>query len=405
MAHVVALDTPRRRLEPERVGELAERRVRLPTIGEPADPLLLEGVVRVALGELGEMPLLAALRHEQVHRTLPPLLRERDECRRVRKRNGNDDLRGHRGRDRVVLPEERREHLGRCGALGSLEREMVAAHDRPVADAEDLHDRVALGDGRREDVEVVALVRVDLLAVEGPLDGLQPVAQLGRALESEGVRGDLHLATRIAGERLVAAFEEEDALLDRGAVLLLRGVPDAWRGASLEMKEEARTTARQRRRRDGLPPAVGVRDDRELAGAVRKELLQKVERLVDRLGVRERTEVPGGAVPERPRPEDAGEILSEGHLHIGIGLVVLEPDVVAGMVLLDEVRLEEERLRDAAGEDVLEPLGALDHPYKTHVQARAEVRTHTVAKDVGLADVDHPSPPVLEEVHPGLGRE
>src|SRR5207302_9893522 len=80
MAHVVALDTPRRRLEPERVGELAERRVRLPTIGEPADPLLLEGVVRVALGELGEMPLLAALRHEQVHRTLPPLLRERDEC-------------------------------------------------------------------------------------------------------------------------------------------------------------------------------------------------------------------------------------------------------------------------------------------------------------------------------------
>src|SRR5258708_39545168 len=103
-----------------------------------------------------------------------------------------------------------------------------------------------------------------------------------------------------------------------------------------------------------MAASVLARDDRQLAGAVREELLQGIERLVDGLRVGVRTEVARGAIAERPRPQDPREVLTERDLHVRVRLVVLEPDVVARPVLLDEIRLEEVGLRDAAGEDVLE---------------------------------------------------
>ena len=86
-----------------------------------------------------------------------------------------------------MLAKERREDIRRERALRSLEGEVVAAGDRAVAHAEDLDDGVALGHRGRVDVEVIALVRVHLLPIEGALDGDEPVAESRRPLEREGV--------------------------------------------------------------------------------------------------------------------------------------------------------------------------------------------------------------------------
>src|SRR5438876_3700142 len=79
VAHVVALDALGRSLEAERLGELAEGRIGLSTIGQPAHALLLECVTGVPFGELGEVTLLAPLRHEGADRTTATLGGERFE--------------------------------------------------------------------------------------------------------------------------------------------------------------------------------------------------------------------------------------------------------------------------------------------------------------------------------------
>ena len=75
------------------------------------------------------------------------------------------------------------------------------------------------------------------------------------------------------------------------------------------------------------------------------------------------------------------------------------------MVLLDEVRFEEECLGDAVGEHVFESLGALDHSYVPNLEGRPEVRSHAIAEHVGLPDIEDPALGVLEEVHPRLRRK
>ena len=281
MAYVVALDSFRRSLEAEGVGELAESRVGLPAIGHPHDALLFERVLGVPLGELGEVALLATLRHQDPDGAAAALRSEGLECARFWYRGRNDDLRGHRGGDRIVLAKERCEHIRRERALRSLERKVVAAGDRAVAHAEDLDDGVALGDGCGVHVEVITLVRVHLLPVEGAFDRDEPIAECRRALERERVRRLVHLLLCLARERFVPALEEEHAPVDRPAVLVARRVAYAGRGAALEVEQKARSASWERRWRHGPSTAVLSRDDIQFAGAVREELLKKIERLID----------------------------------------------------------------------------------------------------------------------------
>src|SRR3989442_12969526 len=111
---------------------------------------------------------------------------------------------------------------------------MVSAHHGAVAYEEGLHDRVSLVHSGGVDVEVVPLIRVHLLAVERPLDREKAVAERRGALERERIGGLLHLLPRVAGERLVAPFEEEDTLVDGGAEFFA-GRPTAARsGATLQ---------------------------------------------------------------------------------------------------------------------------------------------------------------------------
>ena len=396
VADVVTLDALRGSLEAECVGQLAKRGVGLAAIGHPAHPFLLEGVLGVALGELREVTLLPALRHEDPHRPTATFRRERLERFHFRYRDGNDDLGRDRGRDRVVLTKERCKDVGGERALRTLEREMVAAHHGPVANAEDLDHRVALFDRGGVHVEVVALVGMHLLPVEGPLDRNEPITQRRGPLEGQRIRCLLHLLLRVARERVVPAFEEEHALIDRASVLVARGVTHARGGATLQVEEEAGTAAGQRGGRDRPAATVIAGHDVELARAVRKELLQEIERLVHRFGVGERPEVASAAVAECSRPKDPRKILAERDLHVGIRLVVLETDVVAGVMLLDEVRLEEERLRDAVGQDVFQTFGALHHPDVPDLETRAEIGPHPIAEDVRLSHIKDAALRVLE---------
>ena len=142
---------------------------------------------------------------------------------------------------------------------------------------------------------------------------------------------------------VVLAVEEVEQLLDELVVLLVVDRADARRRALLDVRVEARAAE----------PVVAV----ELvlrARADRERAQQQVERLADRVRVRVRTEVADAlallaAQHHRPRP-----LLVERDREVRVRLVVLQPDVEARPVLLDEVELEEERLDLVADDDPLD---------------------------------------------------
>ncbi len=65
--------------------------------------------------------------------------------------------------------------------------------------------------------------------------------------------------------------------------------------------------------------------------------------------------VVGGAVfAQAARDEDLGEAIGERELDVGVGLVVAQQDVEAGLALLDEVVFKREGLMLVGDEDVFE---------------------------------------------------
>src|SRR5439155_20331283 len=244
----------------------------------------------------------------------------------------------------------------------------------------------------------VALVGMDVLALERPVDGLETIAKKRGALELEALGGARHLRAYLSGDDVLPTLEEQHDLIDRAPVFLDRGVTDARRRAALDVVQQAGTPPGKRARRLRSPLSGLVGDDRQGAGTVRKQLLQEVERLVDGLRVRVRAEVPRRAIAQLACPQHARERLAERHLDEGIGLVVLEPDVVAGAVLFDEVGFEEVGLRDRRGDDVVDTRCALGHPDEADIEARAEIRADAVPEDVGLPYIEDLPLGVLEEV-------
>ena len=87
-----------------------------------------------------------------------------------------------------------------------------------------------------------------------------------------------------------------------------------------------------------------------------------------------------------------------------VGLVVDQADVVARLVLLDQVVLEEERLLlvgDEQGVEVGDPL-AQEGQVEAAVVGGGEVAADAGAQALGLADVEDCAAVVLEEVDAGV---
>ena len=90
-----------------------------------------------------------------------------------------------------------------------------------------------------------------------------------------------------------------------------------------------------------------------------------------------------------------------------VALVVLQEDVVMGLVLLDEAALEEQRLVLRAGDDEVVIVHMRDHPchLRQMVGAEPEVARDAVVQVLGLADVDDAPLRVLHQVDARGGRE
>ena len=150
---------------------------------------------------------------------------------------------------------------------------------------------------------------------------------------------------------------------------------------------------------------AAVAEHRVAAGAQREDLADGVERLAHGRRAVERPEVAAAVLDDAPRDQHARPRSLHRDLDADVALVVLQPDVVARLVLLDQVVLEDQRFLLVRRDQRLEVGEPADQEaHLAALVAAAEVAAHARAQALRLADVDDLPVRVLQQVHAGPRR-
>ena len=230
-----------------------------------------------------------------------------------------------------------------------------------------------------EDVDVVDVVRGDGVLDLIVLEVLKALLVDLRFLEAKLLAEAKHLLTIELDDVTEVPTQEARDLADVVRVVLGSLVADAGCLALLHVVLEA-----------DLVLALGdlVRGEVEVAGADRVEVAHHGYGGVCHADVGVRAEAHRAIVGGAALDADAGEGLMADD-DLGIGLVVLEKDVVAGLMLLDEGVLEDKGLSFGAHDDVLDTTD-LAHQ-KAGLRAgyvALEVATDAATQVLRLPDVD-----------------
>ena len=243
---------------------------------------------------------------------------------------------------------------------------------------------------RAEEVALVDVGGGDLLRRVEPVQGPDVVAQGGRLLEPRLLGRLHHLGLEALHHLVRAPFQEQPRVLRRLPVAV-EGADLGHAGgeAALDLVLQARPRA---------PPV-----ERLLAGADAEDAVDHGGGLAPEPGRDVRSAVRVCVLGHPPHHVQPGVLLGQGELQVGMVLVVAEEDVEAGLVALDEVVLEGQRLHLRVREHEVEVGDLGDHVAALGVDGPRglEVRAHAVAQHAGLAHVEDVALRVLEHVHAG----
>lgn len=121
--------------------------------------------------------------------------------------------------------------------------------------------------------------------------------------------------------------------------------------------------------------------------AERENPIQKPLDLIGRSYVWIRTEIEPTILFDLAR-DDETRIALIGNLDEGIGLVVLEHDIVLGLVFLDEVDLKKQGLNIGLSDDKLKIYNLRYQRFCLGIMAPSEIGPHPIAKILGLPHID-----------------
>ncbi len=222
-------------------------------------------------------------------------------------------------------------------------------------------------------------------------DGAQEVAPAGRLLELLLGGRPLHPALDRPGQLGQPALEEEAGVVDALAIVGFADAADAGSRAEPELVLEA--------------GALAAAEDGVLAAADAEVPVDEMDGGAGPPGGAERPEIARAVGLDLAAEVDAGERLADRQLEVGEALVVLEPEVEAGLVLLDVVVLQEGGFLLGARQDEVDVGRLPEDAPDLDVGIGQEVGADAVAEGAGLADVDDLARGALEEVDAGLGRQ
>ena len=115
--------------------------------------------------------------------------------------------------------------------------------------------------------------------------------------------------------------------------------------------------------------------------------IQKSLDLIGRPYIRIGTEIEPAILFDLAR-DNHTRIALIGNLDEGIGLIILEHDIVFGLVLLDEVNLKKQGLNIGLGDDKLKIHNLRYQRFRLGIVAPSEIGPHPIAKILGLPHID-----------------
>ena len=291
---------------------------------------------------------------------------------------GNDDLFGQRSGDRFgdVL-DGQGQHLGRIGVDARGEPYRIDAHDRTVADAQEIAVGHIVVHQQGEDVHVHdddhRFARLVVQGVEACL-----VALCDFEFQVSG--GCLHLFFKIGTHGAQVAFENRNRHIDQCVVFFF----------ALRSHARSLAVAQVVLQADRIAPFGDSRRRKvERAGSQGNHLADKLQDTALHHYRAVGTEILGAVAVE-----DAGGLYARerfaAHDDPGIGLVVLEQDVVARLEGLDQRVFEQQGVRFGIDDDVPDR-SDLPHEYLylgAVFLVLHEIRADPLAQAFGFADVD-----------------
>ncbi len=315
---------------------------------------------------------LAARIADDLH-ALPGLRRQHVGERRLLVGARGDDRRRHRPPDVVLREKCGHDVIDRAGV--GMPGKVAAVADMPAAaDHHDVDGNLTLGRGRRDDVDVPGRRAFDELPRLQPHEPRDLVADPRGALEFQCRTRLVHLRLELRQHLGRLSLQEQHRALHVVRVVGRGDEADAGRAATRDLVQHARARA--------------VGEHRVLAGAQLEHLLQQRHSLAHRARARERAEVPVLAI-ELAAMEGELRKRFAGQADVRVALVVAEQDVVARLVRLDQVVLEQQRLAFGARDRRLDPRDLREHQRDPRlVRALLEIARHALLQVARLADVE-----------------
>ena len=408
---VETLDPHRRRIEGQGALELEQGLVGAVVGVARADHVAVEGMAGVAGGHLEQADLVAPARDVQAADVAALVGQPLPHHVGVGQNRGQVDLGRDVGGLVVVALEEALGQLHLVHIHALVQDELGAADHAPLAHDEDAGraDRLLAGEADGVHRDVVA--EEDFLFGVGRLKRLQAPLEPARPLEIEVGRSLPHLVGQVVHH--VAPFTRQEALDLVDVARILHGVDRAGadaRPAAHVVVEAGPSQLGQGQRRDAHLVGMG----REVAAAPlpfragrdadRRHLAQGVDRGARGLGIGVGAEVARALLVVLACVFDRGEDVRLRDRDVGIALVVLEVDVEIGMVLVDELALQDQRLVLGPHDDVVEGPHHLHHQGDLgSIVRERRVLAHAGAEVLGLAHIDDCARRIAPEVAARVG--
>ncbi len=208
-----------------------------------------------------------------------------------------------------------------------------------------------------------------------------------RVLEPELPAGLFHPIIEILGKTLLTAPEKSLYLLDQSIILRFNGGFDA---RSHALSEVVIKTGRL-----GKCPAFPDR----------KKTLDQVHRLTQELRVGVRTIVIGFLIYFLPRDTKPRKFFMRD-FDKRKTLIILEILIVTRLVFMDQMRFEKQRIDLRRSSDII------DRPHLAHEdrdlgdrRGNSKIRTDSLAKRIGFADIEDLPPDIAHQINAGSWRE
>ena len=352
---------------------------------EALDLEAVEQVPGILIRELGELRARAPLRYVPVH--VGSELRKRWQV--LRRKWQQHPARAHL-EGQIAAHQEGGQNRTLRFVLRVLEEPVVARNELAGAHPEDHAAYVIAVSSDAHGVRVAPRHQLDRLRLLQLIEPLQRIPHLCGALEIELARRLLHTVAQPGAHIHSLALQEHDHVVDHAPVVGLTLQADAGRATPLDVVVEA-----------GARGSVGRQVP--VTGAHGEDAADDLQRLAQRRHVRVGPEIAGSGDRHAARHQHPREGLREGHRDSGIALVVGEPDVEPRAVLLDEVVLEQQRLRLVRNDDRFEIGDLADErgALRCGAAVRTEVARHPRAQALGFPNVQDPTADILPEVDAG----